>query len=177
MRVEMKKFLLITVLSAIAAFGMLYWWFGISYVAPSISTIDAHARQAIVGAHDQTILAEVVKTEAEQARGLGERTSIGVNEGMLFLFPKPGNYGFWMKDMYFPIDIVWIASSTVVGVSADVPPPLSMNVPDNSLPVYYPPALADAVLELHADRAAILSLKAGDILSIKPLLPNSKILQ
>ncbi len=151
-------------------------WFGSFYVAPTLLKINAYANEAVVGAHNQTIVAEVVKTQADQARGLGGRASIGINEGMLFVFPSAGNYGFWMKDMHFPIDIVWIASSTVVAVNAYIPPPQDANTPDVSLPVFYPPTPVAMVLELHAGRAALLNLKVGDELSVKPLLPNSHVL-
>lgn len=57
---------------------------------------------------ETTISAEVADTDAERVRGLSGRASLGQNEGLLFVFEKPGFYGIWMKDMNFPIDIVWI---------------------------------------------------------------------
>ncbi len=172
----MKKFILVAVSLLVIVSGGLYWWFGVFYITPTISKIDLLKNQAIVGAHNQTIIAEVVRTNADRTRGLGGRAGIGINDGMLFLFERQGDYGFWMKDMHFPIDIVWIASSRVVRVDTNVPAPSNVNVPDDSLPVYHPPAPVDMVLELHAGRAAILGLKTGDALSIKPLLPHSRIL-
>ena len=62
-----------------------------------------------------TIVAEVADTQESQERGLSGRNSIEEGRGMLFVFPYPGHYGFWMKDMNFPIDMIWInASGTVV---------------------------------------------------------------
>jgi uncharacterized membrane protein (UPF0127 family) len=60
---------------------------------------------------------EVVDTEAARTLGLSGKIArendplglgLGGNEGMLFVFEREGNYGFWMKDMNFPIDIIWI---------------------------------------------------------------------
>lgn len=57
------------------------------------------------------IYVQLANTEATRELGLSYRTSIGDDEGMLFVFDKPDNYGFWMKDMNFPIDMVWFSES------------------------------------------------------------------
>lgn len=57
------------------------------------------------------IYVQLANTEETRELGLSYRTSIGDNEGMLFVFDKPDNYGFWMKDMNFPIDMVWFSES------------------------------------------------------------------
>ncbi len=40
-------------------------------------------------------------------KGLSGRDYLLDNQGMLFVFQKPGKYYFWMKGMKFPIDIIW----------------------------------------------------------------------
>lgn len=66
---------------------------------------------------------EVQDTDSLREKGLSGRESLGENEGMLFVFDEPGRYGFWMKDMNFPIDIIWIDSErTVVEVTKEVAP-------------------------------------------------------
>jgi uncharacterized membrane protein (UPF0127 family) len=63
--------------------------------------------------------------DASQVKGLSGRNELGNNEGMLFVFAKPGNYLFWMKDMNFPIDIVWIGENlSVVYIKKDARPEL-----------------------------------------------------
>ena len=47
-------------------------------------------------------------TPDAQSKGLAIRDSLNENEGMLFIFETPQKYSFWMKDMKFPIDIIWI---------------------------------------------------------------------
>ncbi|MCU0650977.1 MAG: DUF192 domain-containing protein [Candidatus Omnitrophica bacterium] len=54
------------------------------------------------------VTAEVVDTDETRARGLMSRSSLSEGQGMLFVFPQPGEYGFWMKNMLIPIDIVWM---------------------------------------------------------------------
>lgn len=50
----------------------------------------------------------VADTDKTRAQGLSGRESLASREGMWFMFPQSGYYSFWMKDMNFPIDIIWI---------------------------------------------------------------------
>jgi uncharacterized membrane protein (UPF0127 family) len=52
--------------------------------------------------------AEVVSDGESLARGLSGRDSIGDKEAMLFVFKLPYKWGIWMKDMKFPIDVIWM---------------------------------------------------------------------
>ncbi len=54
------------------------------------------------------ILVDLAQTPADRTRGLSGRPSLENGRGMLFIFEKPGSYGFWMKDMNFSIDILWL---------------------------------------------------------------------
>src|SRR3989344_9043068 len=56
----------------------------------------------------QTIKVDLVLTPAEQEKGLSGRSELKEGEGMLFVFNKPDKHLFWMKDMNFPIDIIWL---------------------------------------------------------------------
>lgn len=51
---------------------------------------------------------ELATTVQEQARGLMFREGLETNRGMLFVFKQENKYGFWMKNMLFPLDIIWI---------------------------------------------------------------------
>src|SRR3989344_45500 len=71
----------------------------------------------------QSIKVELVLTEREHERGLSGRSELKENEGMLFVFDYPGVYSFWMKDMNFPIDIIWFAEDLkVVYIKKDARP-------------------------------------------------------
>ncbi len=108
----------------------------------------------------ERIRVDIVDTPAEREQGLSGRTGLGKNEGMLFVFDEEGQYGFWMKDMLFPIDIVWIASDgTVVYVVESATP--------ESYPLaYVPPRAARYVLELPADWVRAHALSTGEKVSL-----------
>ncbi len=68
------------------------------------------------------ISVEIVDSLEERRQGLSGRTEMKTS-GMLFVFDEPGYHQIWMKDMLFPIDIIWIDESlTVVGVERGVRP-------------------------------------------------------
>ncbi|MDP9212208.1 MAG: DUF192 domain-containing protein [bacterium] len=107
------------------------------------------------------VLAEVAVSAEKQARGLGGRESLGGGEGMLFAYTEAVVPGFWMKDVTFPIDIVWIRGDTVTGVTAKVPPPKA-GTAEADLPRYRPPGPVDRVLETNAGWTAEHSIQPGD---------------
>lgn len=51
---------------------------------------------------------EVADSDSARERGLSFRKSMQDSEGMLFIFEVPGRQAFWMKDMNFPLDILWL---------------------------------------------------------------------
>ena len=104
-------------------------------------------------------------TPQEQAKGLGQRASLPQDQGMLFLFKKADKLYFWMKDMEFPIDIIFIKDHTIVSVAENVP---ALKVPDNKLPIYSPTKPSDKVLEINAGLFKKYNFKAGDTITISP---------
>lgn len=103
---------------------------------------------------------EVVKTPEAMALGLGGRESIEENYGMLFIFSTPGIYGFWMKDMLTPIDIIWLSDNgTILGIEENVSP-------DSYPKVFYPPSLVRLVLETKAGESTRKNWKAGEEIAL-----------
>ncbi len=112
---------------------------------------------------------ELATTMVEQARGLSYRTSLAPDAGMLFIFPAAGTQNFWMKDMHFPLDIIWIAGDgTVAGFAEDTPAPAA-GTPLWNLPVYTSPAGVKEVLEVNAGTVARYGIKIGDRVTVAPL--------
>ncbi len=103
---------------------------------------------------------EVAEDMVSRAKGLSGRTGLGENEGMLFIFSGPGNYGFWMKGMKFAIDIVWIRGDKIVGFSENLQPEIDKSI--FNLTTYYPPEAVDWVLELGTGTVEREGLKVGD---------------
>ena len=56
----------------------------------------------------QTLVVDVADTKGKQEQGLSGRKELKEDEGMLFIFEDPDRHSFWMKDMNFAIDIIWI---------------------------------------------------------------------
>lgn len=66
---------------------------------------------------------EIVDTDPARAQGLSGITGLGENEGMLFVFPQEALYSFWMHEMLFSIDILWIdEKGTVIHVEKNLSP-------------------------------------------------------
>lgn len=117
--------------------------------------------ESVVVLGGQTIHVDLAQTPAEQAQGLGGRASLGDHDGMLFIFPSDGYEAFWMKDMRFSIDMLWLsADGTVVYIKSDVSP--------STYPTpFSPTSPARYVLELPANFAKTYTIKVGD----KAVLP------
>lgn len=72
---------------------------------------------------DGVFTAQVLKTDKERAKGLSGRAGLGVDEAVLFVFDSDSKWSMWMKEMHFPIDIVWLdKSKKVVHIVKNVPP-------------------------------------------------------
>ena len=81
---------------------------------------------------------------------------------MLFIFDRPDLYGFWMKGMFFPIDIIWIKDNQVIGFEEELDPDSSPNPK-----LYYPPALVDRVLEVKAGAVRERQIQIGQVVEIR----------
>ncbi len=113
--------------------------------------------------HTRIFLVDLAVTPKEKERGLGNRESLVADHGMLFVYDHKEQYGFWMKNMRFPLDFVWIAGKTVISLDTDVQPPAS---PNEQLKVYQPPIGVDKVLELPAGTVKQTGITIGDTVEI-----------
>lgn len=120
-------------------------------------------REVVIGGKKFRV--DVADTLAKRTRGLSGREPLGPAEGMLFIFPFAARYKFWMKDMKFPIDIIWIRKNKIVGLSENVPVAGSRHMV--SMPVYKPPAAIDMALEVKAGSGKEYGLKAEDSIAIE----------
>ncbi|MCX6779383.1 MAG: DUF192 domain-containing protein [Candidatus Magasanikbacteria bacterium] len=103
------------------------------------------------------VTAEVAETPATWEKGLSGRKKLTEDKGMLFIFPNEDRHSFWMKDMNFPIDIIWIKNGEVVDIAPNVAPSLL-----RPLPTYLPRLPAKLVLETVAGFSTKNNLKIGD---------------
>lgn len=101
------------------------------------------------------ITVEVADDPTEREQGLSGHSPISDAEGMLFVFQEDGKHEFWMKDMLFPIDIIWLdANKRVIYVVANATPESYPNS-------YGPNAPSRYVLEVPAGWASRYGVDTG----------------
>ena len=69
------------------------------------------------------VLVEVAARPAEQARGLMHRQSMPEDRGMIFIYPTESIHGFWMKNTFIPLDMLFIgANRRIIGAVQNAEP-------------------------------------------------------
>lgn len=141
----MKNFFIFVLL---VAFFVVFWNF--RQKGPDILTVSLG---------EVSLTAAVADNDLERMEGLSGKKSLGANEGMLFIFDRESDWGIWMKDMSFPIDIAWInAKKKIVHIEQDVSPQTYPEVFKSSNLILY-------VLETQAGFFAKNNIKIGDIVA------------
>lgn len=158
----MKKFIIQFVILIIVVFGAL------AIATSKINNLPFSPPQLKTGTvyiNDTKINVEIADTAAARSKGLGGRTSIASDSGMLFQFDKPGKYAFWMKGMQFPLDFIWIRANRVADLQTNLQPP-SPGQSDQQLPVYEPNQVVDMILEVNSGFVEKHDIKIGDLVRI-----------
>lgn len=104
----------------------------------------------------KVIVIEIAKTEKDREKGLSGRAQLDVNSGMLFEFDRPDRYAFWMKDMKFDLDFIWIRDNRVVYLSEHITNPTTL----------YPPIPVEKVLEVNSDFVQQNHIAIGDKIEV-----------
>lgn len=80
-------------------------------------------RQVNVIVNGVVLVADIAATDEQRTKGLSVKDSLAENEAMLFVLDNEGEHTFWMKNMKFPIDIIWIdTDKTVVHIEHNLQP-------------------------------------------------------
>ena len=110
----------------------------------------------------QTYHLELAATPEARQQGLSGREALAQDRGMLFMYEREGIFCFWMQDMQFALDIMWLdAQQTVVHIEAHVSP--------ETYPASFcPDSGAQYVIELNAGEAARAGIETGQQLDIQP---------
>jgi len=116
--------------------------------------------------NNHTFDLEIAKTPKEKETGLSAKKTLKKDSGMLFPFEKPGYYTFWMKNMKFPIDIIFIRDGRIVAIHKNVKPPKGLN---ENLSIYNSSEPADMVLEINAGLSEKYTFKEKDLVKISNL--------
>ena len=108
------------------------------------------------------IQAEITDTNEKIRLGMSGRNSLKEGEGMLFVFDDKNILPpFWMKDMRFAIDIIWIDDEKIVQIDENIPPP-EPGTDDSQLPLYTPGQPIDYVLEVNSGFIKENGIAVGD---------------
>lgn len=126
----------------------------------SINLINDNAKPSKIIINNKIIDIEIANTEEKRTKGLSLHKPLKENEGMLFIFAQPGFYGFWMKDMLFDLDFIWIQDEKIVDLTENV----SHN---NQEKIYQPKVPVTQVLEVNSGFVKKNGVKMGDEVRIK----------
>ena len=117
---------------------------------------------AMVSIGEATYTVDLAISPEERQQGLSGREHMPQDVGMLFVFQEERQLSFWMKEMHFPLDIIWIdAQCRLLEVAANVPTP-PPNADNDEIPRVQSPSPARYVLEVNAGEAALNGLQPGD---------------
>ena len=155
--------------------GLLILMFGLLTVlgcattqdGPAASAPAAPPESAMVAIGDATYSVDLAILPEERQQGLSGREHLPQDAGMLFVFEDEQVRYFWMKEMRFPLDIIWIdAQCRLVEVAADVPTP-PPDAANYEIPRVQSPSPARYVLEVNAGEAARNGLQPGDAVEFR----------
>ena len=106
----------------------------------------------------------IATTPAEWDSGLMNKT-VGNNTFEIFVFPKPSIYPFWMKNTYYPLDMIWINGSKVVYVAHAIPC-ISYSITQSNCTIYNLKYVADYVIEARSGFTNSTGLVVGSTVHI-----------
>lgn len=149
----MKKLIFVTIILLISIFLVVKTQNGgalnfLQTTSKPQVTIDGH-----------TFKVEVAKTDQDKQVGLTKYNSLDQDSGMYFPFGQEGVYPFWMKNMKFPIDIVFIDKGKIIYIEKNAP---AANDSTNPIPTYAPQQPSDSVLEIYSGLSDKYGFKTGD---------------
>jgi hypothetical protein len=107
---------------------------------------------------------EIADSDSERALGYSGHAPISFNEGKLFIFEKSGRYTYWMKDMLFDLDIIYIQDNQIMEIKEHVPAPQQN---DGKIAVIYPSIPFNKVLEVKSGFVKKFKIKVGDQIILK----------
>jgi hypothetical protein len=156
----MKKFIALSVLFLVSAGCAAK---NTTQISPPVQLYN-YTHQLQIGS--KVLNVEIANNAEEQQQGLSDRSSMAQDQGMLFDFGADASSTppFWMKDMDFNLDFIWIYQNKIVGITPNVPAPPKVNgsIDDSDLPIYNSPAPANQELEVNAGWAKNNNIQIGD---------------
>lgn len=128
-----------------------------------ISSFQNLDRKSYVIINGTWFKAEFANTIQEKEIGLSKYKSIGDDFALVFPFEKSEKHVFWMKNMHFPIDIIFANNSKIIKIYENVLPPVSEF---SQLRLYSPQENSDTVIEVNAGISRRYNFRIGDQIKI-----------
>jgi uncharacterized protein len=133
----------------------------LALVATIIAIFGVTVQKHTVSIGDTVFTVKLANTPALRAQGLSGTIPLEDKQGMLFVFGSTGNYGFWMKDMSYPLDFIWIdENKRIVSITENI-------YPESYPAVFYSNTAILYVLEVPAGSIKRFSLQVGDTVKIR----------
>lgn len=149
-----KKQVLIVTIGMFVLFGLSA--LVVSKTEKKQALYTGNAGRGTVSVGDILFHVDIADTKEKRAQGLSGRALLPDGEGMLFVFDTPGKYPFWMKDMNFALDILWIDEhKTIVHI-------IPFLTPQSYPTAYASERNAQYVLELPAGTTATKGIEVGE---------------
>jgi len=142
-------------------FGIIFGVFSSVSLRNSNENTAAQEKNRVTVSFKQvSVEAEVADREDTRTLGLSGRDQLEEGEGMWFVFPSDDHHSFWMKDMNFPIDILWFDKDLKV-----------VSIKENAMPESYPNSFTPSsfdryVLEVPSGFAKKYEVSFGDTISV-----------
>jgi uncharacterized membrane protein (UPF0127 family) len=157
--------LLVPSITFVSVVGLLLYFLGIKQQnlattsEVEVVAMEREMKSVLVGG--KIVYVEVANNDLSRQKGLAGKTSIGENEGMLFVFPSQDvRPSFWMKGVEIAIDIIWINEGKITQIDRGVQP--EPGVSEAELTFYMPADPIDYVLEVNAGFCKRNLIEVGD---------------
>ncbi len=162
------KWLVIGVAVALATYG--YFAATQLQLESAPAPLQLRERVLYVTTPTQTyeLVVEVAETPEQQLRGLMYRTELAENRGMVFLFPRATDAGFWMKNTKIPLSIAFFDQNGRIVRILDMDPCELPPKESDRCPVYAPGLAYVGALEVNQGWFAARGVEEGDSISFGP---------
>lgn len=127
---------------------------GITFLLVFLPMLTRPASKLWLG--DGIFRIDIASTKVAREKGLSGRSGLTTDQALLMLFPNEDKWGIWMKDMNFPIDVVWLnKDKKVISIVKNF-------TPDDAI-TRYPKSPALYVVELPAGTTTLKLIAIGKV--------------
>jgi uncharacterized membrane protein (UPF0127 family) len=131
-----------------------------------IAAVHADQGYRVVSEGRQFVV-DVAISRHDRQRGLMYKKKLAPNGGLLIILPEMSRTAVWMKNVQFPLDVIWVAGSGEISDIRSLPP-----CKTDPCPIYWPRAAAKYILEVAqgsfpgkiGDRIAIFDASGDSLL-------------